>query len=83
MVYCVYILLCENGSFYTGHTENVKFRFKQHRKGAGARYTRMHRPEKIVYVEEFCTRGEAVRREKAIKLLTHEEKQKLVDSCDV
>jgi len=77
MKYYVYILLCENGSYYTGYTKNVESRFKQHKKGLGARYTRMHKPKKIVYVEECPTLGEAIRRERAIKLLSHVKKQKL------
>lgn len=80
MAYYVYVLLCDDGSFYTGYAKNVEFRFKQHKKGLGARYTRMHGSKKIVYVEKFYTRREAMRREKAIKSLSHKEKQKLASS---
>jgi len=83
MVYYVYVLLCDDGSYYTGYTKNVKSRFRQHKKGAGARYTRMHKPEKIVHVEEVHTRKEAVCRERAIKSLTHERKRKLANPCDI
>lgn len=77
MDYYVYMILCENGSYYTGHTRNVTLRFKQHEKGLGAKYTRMHKPEKLVYTEKFSTRGDAIRRERAIKMMTHKKKQKL------
>ena len=78
MGYYVYMILCEDGSYYTGHTKNVIHRFKQHEKGLGAKYTRTHKPEKLVYTEKFSTRGYAIRRERAIKMMTHKKKQKLV-----
>jgi putative endonuclease len=83
MVYYVYVLLCEDGSYYTGYTRDLELRFRQHKRGLGARYTRMHKPKKVVYVEECSTRGEAVRRERAIKSLSHEGKRRLAGSVDV
>ena len=76
--YFVYLLLCDDGSYYTGYTNNVALRFERHKKGYGARYTRIRRPEKVVYVEEFRTRGAAIRRELQIKSLSHREKHELV-----
>jgi len=78
--YFVYLLLCDDGSYYTGYTNNVASRFERHKKGYGARYTRLRRPEKVVYVEEFKTRGAALRRELQIKSLSHREKQELVSA---
>ncbi len=75
--YYVYLLLCDDGSYYTGYTNNVASRLERHRKGNGARYTRMRRPKKVVYVEEFRTRGAAIRRERRIKTLSHKEKHEL------
>jgi putative endonuclease len=80
VTYFVYVLLCEDGSFYTGYAGNLKARIKQHIAGNGARYTRLHRPKKLVYVEEFATRSEAIKRERMIKRLNHREKQKLVNA---
>ena len=37
----------------------------------GARYMRMHRPKKIIYVEEFFSRAEAVKRERTVKMFNH------------
>jgi putative endonuclease len=82
MAYYVYVLLCEGGSYYTGCTKDVASRFEQHKRGGGARYTRLHRPMKVVHVEEFDTRRDAMRRERAIKALTHKAKQKLAGSGD-
>ena len=80
MPHYVYILLCKDGSYYTGYARNVKRRVKRHKKGQGARYTKMHEPEKIVYVEEFDSRSEAMKREREIKSLSHNKKQQLADS---
>ena len=80
MPYYVYVLVCENGTFYTGYTRNVAARFKLHKKGKGAKYVRTHPPEKVVYVEKFETRSDAMKKEQQIKHLTHAEKQRLVNS---
>ena len=80
MTYYVYIILCKDGSYYTGYAEDVKCRVELHKKGQGARYTRMHKPEKIVYVEEFDSRSEAMKREREIKSLSHSKKQRLANS---
>ena len=82
MPYYVYILLCKDGSYYTGYAEDVKRRVERHKKGQGARYTRMHEPEKIVYVEEFDSRSETMKREREIKSLSHSKKQQLANSYD-
>lgn len=77
MPYYVYILLCSGGSFYTGYTKNVEERARLHACGKGARYTKMHKPKKVAYVETLDTRAQAMEREKAIKKLSHCEKLKL------
>ena len=46
--YYVYILLCEDGSYYTGTTNNLKERFIKHSKGKGAKYTKAHKPVKFL-----------------------------------
>ena len=73
----VYILQCEDRSFYTGYCKNLKSRVNSHIKGKGARYTRIHRAKKLVYSEEFATRIEAMRRERRIKRLSHDQKARL------
>jgi putative endonuclease len=80
MSYFVYILLCADGSFYTGYTRDISLRLALHLNGKGARYTRIHRPKKVVFTEEFFSRSEAMKREKAIKKLSHDLKQALIDS---
>ena len=77
VAYYVYIILCEGNTLYTGYTKNVDSRLKLHQKGKGARYTKMHGPKKLLHVEEFGSRAEAMKREKRIKKLTHTQKLKL------
>ena len=82
MPYYVYILLCKDGSYYTGQAKNVKHRVGQHKKGQGAKYTRMHKPAKTVYMGIFNSRSEAMKRERGIKSLSHSKKQQLVNFYD-
>ena len=78
MPYYVYILRCKDGSYYTGHAKDVEKRFEMHKKGRGAKYTRVHEPEKLVYTEEFESRGDAMRRERRIKTLSHNKKHQII-----
>jgi len=80
MAYYVYVILCTDGSFYTGYTKNIDTRIKLHESGKGARYTKMHKPQKVTYLELFDTRAQAMKREKQIKKLTHQQKLTLVNS---
>lgn len=73
----VYILLCEDGTLYTGISNNVKKRFVQHQNGKGGYYTRSHKPVRIVYKEKLKTKGQALKREHEIKKLTREGKRNL------
>jgi len=82
-VYHLYIIECDNGSFYTGITTDIKRRFSEHASGKGAGYTRGRKPKKIVYTEECGTRSEALRRECAVKKLKRPEKMKLICSRSV
>jgi putative endonuclease len=75
--YYVYVLCCEDGSFYTGYTTCLEKRLQSHRAGRGARYTHQHGVVRLVHSETFATRGEAMRRERQVKRLTHSEKEKL------
>jgi putative endonuclease len=80
MYYYVYIILCEDGSFYTGYTKNLDSRVKLHTRGKGAKYTKMHKPKKLVHFETFGSRAEAMKRERKIKTLSHRQKLQLARS---
>ena len=80
MSFYVYILLCMDGSFYTGYTKDLDERTRQHENGKGAKYTKAHRPQKVAYVELHDSRSKAMKREREIKKLTHQQKHDLISS---
>jgi Predicted endonuclease containing a URI domain len=74
----VYVLRCGDGSLYTGATNNLERRLAQHQSGRGAAYTRAHLPVELCHWECAGTKGDALRREAAIKKLTRREKLRLI-----
>lgn len=75
----VYIIKCGDGTLYTGWTNNLEKRFKDHCSGNGAKYTRGRGPLELVYNETFEDKKEAMKREYAIKKLTRIEKEGLIN----
>ena len=65
----VYILRCGDGTLYTGIAVDPEARLAQHRAGLGARYTRGRGPLELVWREACGSKGEALRRERAVKAL--------------
>ena len=78
MPWFVYILRCRDGSLYTGVATDVDRRFAEHRAGTGAKYTRSHKPVKIVYRQKLSSRSKALRREAEIKSWPRMQKLKLI-----
>ncbi|MGV8049463.1 MAG: galactokinase [Anaerolineaceae bacterium] len=78
MAYYCYILECANGTYYTGWTKDPGRRLQQHNAGSGARYTRMNRPARLVYVESVPDHISALKREAEIKGWSHKKKEKFV-----
>ena len=74
----VYILLCKDGSFYTGATNNLEKRFAEHKNGKGGHYTRSHQPIKILYFEQLDTKSTALKREIEIKSWSREKKIRIL-----
>lgn len=75
-----YILRCSNNSLYTGWTNDLEKRVAAHNAGRGAKYTRAHRPVTLVYQECFETKEEAMKREAAIKKMSHSQKEQLIQA---
>lgn len=73
----VYMLECADGTFYTGQTNNLQRRIREHQGGRGAMYTQARRPVVLVYVEECASREEAYGREHKIKQMSHDRKAEL------
>ena len=80
MPYFVYILQSEKDhSYYKGFTENISKRLFEHNNGF-SRYTSKKMPWKLVYLQEFETKREALIREKQIKRFNSVYLEKLIQS---
>ena len=77
-VYYTYMLRCADDTLYTGYTRNLKHRIVAHNQRTGAKYTRSRLPVRLVYYEAFATKREALKREAALKKLTHAQKEALI-----
>lgn len=75
-----YILLCGDGTLYTGWTNHLEERVRAHNEGRGAKYTRGRTPVKLVYYETSTTREAAMRREREIKRMDRRGKLRLIAS---
>lgn len=79
MHYFVYILLCADGTYYTGSTNNLEKRVRDHNFNKnGAKYTHARRPVSLIYSESYQTFHDARVRENEIKKLTRAEKMNLI-----
>jgi putative endonuclease len=65
----VYLLECADGTLYCGVTNDITKRLAVHNGGKGARYTRGRLPVRLLWVEAHVTKGDALRRELAVKAL--------------
>ena len=81
-MYWVYILLCGDGTLYTGCTNNLEGRLAAHRAGRGAKYTRGRLPVTLVYRESCADKSSALKREYAIKQLSREQKLALIRQAE-
>ena len=80
MKYYLYILKTVDNTLYCGIARDVIARFEEHLSGKGAKYTRSHKPEKLVYVDIFEDKSTASKEEYRIKkTLTKSEKLKLIE----
>ena len=78
MGFYVDILRCADGSYYTGHTDNLEARLAAHRRGEIGGYTETRRPVELVFAEEFSSRDEAFQRERQIKGWRRAKKEALI-----
>lgn len=78
-----YILLCNDNTFYIGSTNDLEKRLHAHNNTkAGAHYTKIRRPVKLIYKEEYNTSSEAKKREVVLKKLSRLEKEKLIQETN-
>ncbi|MHC1682028.1 MAG: GIY-YIG nuclease family protein [Clostridiaceae bacterium] len=75
----VYILECRDKTLYTGWTVDIDKRIVAHNNGKGAKYTRGRAPVRLVYLETYSNKGEALKRENSIKKLSKRQKELLIE----
>jgi len=78
MTNCVYVIRCNDGTFYTGWTNNLDERIKSHNEGKASKYTRARLPAELVYSEVCDSKSSAMKRECEIKKLSRAKKEKLI-----
>ena len=76
--YWVYIVQCKDGTYYTGYTNDLERRISQHNNGSGAKYLKSKLPVKLVYAKKYKYYKNALHRERNIKKMTREQKERLI-----
>ena len=79
MGFYVYMLLCADGSYYTGHTDDLESRLAAHARGKLGGYTKSRRPVRLVYSEEFESRQTGFERERQFKGWSRSKKEALIN----
>jgi len=78
----MYILLCSDGSYYTGSTQDLELRLAQHQAGEGANHTKQRLPVQLIYYEEYDRIDLAFYREKQVQGWSRKKKEALMNSRD-
>ena len=72
------MLICIDGSYYVGMTNDLAQRIRDHSSGKGPTYTKTTKPKLLVWFESHPNREAANAREKQLKLWTRTKKHALV-----
>lgn len=78
----VYLVRAVNGALYCGISDDPQRRFAQHQSGKGARFFHTSPALALAYVEACAGKGDALRRERAIKRLSKTAKEALILAVD-
>jgi predicted GIY-YIG superfamily endonuclease len=78
MAFHIYMLRCRDGSYYTGHTDNLEKRIGEHQTGLVAGYTSERLPVELVFAQEFQTRDEALTFELRVTNWSRRKKEALI-----
>ena len=78
MAFYTYLLRCNDGSYYAGHTDDIDQRIAQHQSGALGGYKARRRPVTLVWSDSFMTRDEAFAAERKIKGWSRAKKEALI-----
>ena len=74
----MYILVCADGSYYVGSTNDLVRRVNEHNQGRGARYTASRRPVRLVYAAEFTSLADAYAKEKQVQGWSRAKREALI-----
>jgi putative endonuclease len=74
----MYILKCNDDSYYTGSTVDLLRRFKEHQAGEGANHTKKRLPVALIYFEEYTRIDKAFYREKQVQGWSRKKKEALI-----
>ena len=77
-MFWVYILRCSDGSYYTGHTDNLERRIGQYKSGESEGYTATRLPVELAWSQECATREEALSAEMQIKGWSRKKKEAMM-----
>jgi predicted GIY-YIG superfamily endonuclease len=66
-MFSLYILECADGTLYAGHTDDLDERMRQHDSGIAGSYTCTRRPLRLIHVQAFDSRYEALAMERKLK----------------
>lgn len=76
----IYILFCENNTYYTGYAKDVIRRYHAHVQGTGAKYTRSFKPVRMAQVWPiYGEKRQAMQIEHFIKTMTRHKKEQLIE----
>ena len=78
MAFFAYLLRCNDGSYYVGHTDDLEHRMAQHQTGAVGGYTARRLPVALVWSESFLSREDAFAVEHQIKGWSRAKKEALI-----
>lgn len=83
-MYYVYILQCNDGTYYIGVTNDLEKRLLAHNNSpTGAKYTRGRRPVYLVYRKRVSSRSRAQQEEYRLRQLSRQQKQQLIASTSL
>jgi putative endonuclease len=84
VTYTVYILRTSSNTLYTGQTNNLEKRLKEHKgkTGRSSKYMRSFKSFKLVYSEKYPTLSQALKREIEIKKMSHQQKEELISDIN-